>query len=118
MLRVLMRDLHCVQLAKYHNLQVIKRAKEFQPQNISNTVWAFASLGYQPSEEFLEMVEAHLTEHIEADTLKYSCQVRPCNMHFFVTCRSYQCIHARKHQQNPTRAHSCQFLVHMYATKA
>ena len=54
---------------------MIVRVKEFQPQNISNTVWAFASLGHQPSEKFLEIVEEHLMEHIEADTLKYSCQV-------------------------------------------
>ena len=57
-------------------LQMVVRVKEFQPQNISNTVWAFASLGHQPSEKFLEIVEEHLMEHMEADTLKYSCQVR------------------------------------------
>ena len=59
-------------------LQVVTRSTEFQPQNISNTVWAFASLGHQPSEQFLEVVEEHLMEHLEADTLKYSCQARPC----------------------------------------
>ncbi len=65
-------------------LQVVTRSTEFQPQNISNTVWAFASLGHQPSEQFLEVVEEHLMEHLEADTLKYSCQARPC--HALNTC--------------------------------
>ena len=58
-------------------VQVIKRADIFQPQNVSNTLWAFASTGFEPSDIFLEMVENHLTENISPNaTAPYSAQVR------------------------------------------
>jgi len=60
-------------------MQVINRAANFQPQNVSNTLWAFASTGFEPSDTFLEMVENHLTENIsESAVAPYSAQARPC----------------------------------------
>lgn len=50
---------------------MVKRLREFQPQNISNTVWAFASLGQTPSEAFLKAVEEHVVSFIDS----YSPQV-------------------------------------------
>ena len=59
-------------------VQVIKRADIFQPQNVSNTLWAFASTGFEPSDVFLEMVENHLTENISPNaTAPYSAQACP-----------------------------------------
>lgn len=59
-------------------LQVINRADNFQPQNVSNTLWAFASTGFHPTGAFLEMVENHLAENIIQEAENYSAQARSC----------------------------------------
>jgi hypothetical protein len=59
-------------------LQVINRTEIFQPQNVSNTLWAFASTGFHPTDAFLEMVENHLAENITQEAEHYSAQVRYC----------------------------------------
>lgn len=43
---------------------MVRRYKDFQPQNISNTLWAFATLAKSPSEAFLDTVEAHVLENL------------------------------------------------------
>ena len=44
---------------------------EFQPQNISNMVWAMATLKSVPDADFLLAVEAHAMERLQ----EYSAQV-------------------------------------------
>lgn len=58
----------------YHYFaQVVARYKDFQPQNISNTLWAFATLAEQPSEAFLKAVEQHVLNFTD----DYSSQASP-----------------------------------------
>ena len=55
--------------------QVVTRGHQYQPQNISNIAWAFASWDRCPSPAMFDAIEKHLL-----DSLKdYSAQVSaPC----------------------------------------
>lgn len=52
--------------------QVVSKASQFQPQNISNIAWAFASWNHQPSRAMSAKMESHLVEHMP----QYTAQVR------------------------------------------
>ena len=55
--------------------QVVSKAPQFQPQNISNIAWAFASWNHQPSRAMSAKMESHLVEHMPQYTAQVSLQL-------------------------------------------
>ena len=52
---------------------MVNRGTQFQPQNISNIAWAFASWNHQPSRAMFSSMETHFVQNIS----QYTAQVRP-----------------------------------------
>lgn len=52
-------------------MQVVTRGHQYQPQNISNIAWTFASWDYRPSPAMFDAIERHLLEGLK----DYSAQV-------------------------------------------
>lgn len=51
---------------------MVKNPEAYQPQNVSNIIWAFASLANTPPDAFLTAVSDHVLKHIT----DYSAQAR------------------------------------------
>ena len=52
--------------------QVVNRGTQFQPQNISNIAWAFASWNHQPSRPMFASMEHHFVHNIAQYTAQVS----------------------------------------------
>lgn len=54
-----------------HVMQVVTKGHQYQPQNMSNIAWAFASWGHFPSDAMSSVMEQHLLNNLK----EYSAQV-------------------------------------------
>lgn len=52
-------------------MQVVTKGHQYQPQNMSNIAWAFASWGHFPSDAMSSVMEQHLLNNLK----EYSAQV-------------------------------------------